>query len=210
MQALLDEHAGMALKPLDRNYLEFELTWLQKFKKQLYEFNNQKTLRKYRDDAYMAEELRYKATSWILTRRLDWEEAESALPQIPACPVICQEYVRKQFELRITIVGKEIFPCAIYSQEADAAHRVDWRGDPYAIRHEAFALPSDIEEKCLALMDALGLQFGCIDMIVTPDNEYVFLEINPWGQWLWVQQLTSMPITEALVDLLISREALSH
>jgi glutathione synthase/RimK-type ligase-like ATP-grasp enzyme len=52
------------------------------------------------------------------------------------------------------------------------------------------------------------LEFGCIDMILTPDGEYVFLEINPSGQWLWVQKKTGLPIAEAIADLLITRDGL--
>jgi glutathione synthase/RimK-type ligase-like ATP-grasp enzyme len=68
-------------------------------------------------------------------------------------------------------------------------------------------LPAAIEEKCVALTQRLGLRFGCIDMIVTPEDKYVFLEINPNGQWRWVQELTGMPIAEAIADLLIHAEA---
>ena len=48
-------------------------------------------------------------------------------------------------------------------------------------------LPSDVRERCLDLMHELGLVFGCIDLIVTPENEYVFLEVNEMGQFLWVE-----------------------
>jgi glutathione synthase/RimK-type ligase-like ATP-grasp enzyme len=64
-------------------------------------------------------------------------------------------------------------------------------------------LPSAIQAKLLALMDRLGLVFGCVDIILTPAGEYVFLEVNPSGQWGWIEDKTGMPITSALVDLLL-------
>jgi hypothetical protein len=56
----------------------------------------------------------------------------------------------------------------------------------------------------LALMDRLGLVFGSIDMIVTPDGEHVFLEVNPNGQFDWVARRAGLPIYEALAALLLA------
>jgi len=58
--------------------------------------------------------------------------------------------------------------------------------------------------KCLALVHKLGLSFAAIDMIVTPDDRYVFLEVNPNGQWQWIERATGFPICETLVDLLVA------
>ncbi|MBX2861696.1 MAG: hypothetical protein KTR14_10715 [Vampirovibrio sp.] len=122
---------------------------------------------------------------------------------LQACPVNLQSYIPKQFELRITIVHKQVFACAIYTQGSDVpeAH-VDFRKYVDYLHHEAYTLPADIEEKCLLLMEKLRLDFGCIDMIVTPENEYVFLEINPNGQWLWIEEKTGLPIAKAIADYL--------
>ena len=53
-------------------------------------------------------------------------------------------------------------------------------------------------------MERLGLNYGAIDMIVTPDGRYVFLEVNPQGQCQWIEEVTGLPINEALCDLLTS------
>lgn len=49
-------------------------------------------------------------------------------------------------------------------------------------------MPKLIEQQCVALMKKLGLAFGCFDLIVTPENEYYFLEVNEQGQFLWVEE----------------------
>jgi glutathione synthase/RimK-type ligase-like ATP-grasp enzyme len=126
------------------------------------------------------------------------------LEALPVMPVILQNYVEKRIELRITVVGERVFACAIHSQEGDAATRVDWRNDIGALRHESFTLPPEIEEKCVALVRDLGLEFSAIDMIVTPDGEYVFLESNACGQWLWLERRAGLPIAGTLADLLTS------
>ena len=56
---------------------------------------------------------------------------------------------------------------------------------------------------CVALLRALNLAFGAIDMILTPAGEYVFLEINPNGQWAWIQQCTGAEMSGCLIDLLL-------
>jgi glutathione synthase/RimK-type ligase-like ATP-grasp enzyme len=67
-------------------------------------------------------------------------------------------------------------------------------------------LPPALHDALLALQRRLGLYYGAIDMRLTPDGEYVFLEVNPAGQWLFVERLTGMPIGQAVADLLTGLE----
>lgn len=65
------------------------------------------------------------------------------------------------------------------------------------------ALSSDVEEKLLMMLRRLNLNYGAFDLILTPEGKYVFLELNPNGQYLWIEHLTKLPISEAIADLLI-------
>jgi len=124
------------------------------------------------------------------------------------CPTAFQAYVPKLFELRVTVVGRQVFAAEIHSQQSTRS-RDDWRRrglreTPYRV-HD---LPKNIERSCLAIVEALGVTFGAIDMIVTPDGRYVFLEINTLGAaWLLIEELTGMPITAAICDLLVAARA---
>jgi glutathione synthase/RimK-type ligase-like ATP-grasp enzyme len=139
---------------------------------------------------------------WVTTQRLSRRQTLDRLPFIESCPITLQPYVAKKFELRITVVGEQVFTCVMYTQEHEGAS-IDFRPFPYQqIRHEVYDLPADLREQCLELVRAFDLQFGCIDMIVTPEGRYVFLEINPDGNWLWIEQMTKMPIAQAIADLL--------
>lgn len=123
---------------------------------------------------------------------------------ISLCPMIFQSYVDKRIELRITIIGTSVFAAEIHSQ---ATHhtKTDWRRyDMGNTVYEPHALPPHIERQCVALTAFLGLNYSTIDMIVTPNNEYVFLELNPNGQYLWIEYETGMPLTASLCDLLSS------
>lgn len=131
------------------------------------------------------------------------------LPQIPdeaytQTATFTQEYVPKLFELRVTVVGDELFATRIDSQSLDdVAGKVDWRqGYDAGLHLEPFTLPERIKKRCLLLVHSLGLNFGCIDLIVRPDGEYVFLECNPNGQWLWVELATGQKISKSIADWL--------
>lgn len=112
----------------------------------------------------------------------------------------------KKVELRITVVGDHVFPAAISYAHAERA-AVDWRTAYQDLRYGIHQLPQGIHYKCLALVHKLGLSFAAFDMIVTPDDRYVFLELNPNGQWQWIERATGFLINEMLVDLLVGGEA---
>jgi glutathione synthase/RimK-type ligase-like ATP-grasp enzyme len=124
---------------------------------------------------------------------------------IRLCPMIFQAYVPKRVELRITVVGERVFAAEIHSQHSNHT-RYDWRRyDRYQTPYFSHALPGRIERLCVQLVHRQGLCYGAIDMVLTPDGRYVFLEINPNGQYLWIEQMTGLPISDAICDLLISR-----
>lgn len=132
------------------------------------------------------------------------EEYFKEIDSVLYSPSIFQEIVTKQYELRITVVGDKIFPVKIYSQE-DPETSLDWRKKPllndYEVKMEQTEIPSYISFLIKHYMKMLGLKFGCIDMIVTPDDKYIFLEINPNGQWYFVQVRTEAKIAEAIANL---------
>ncbi|MFH1661841.1 MAG: MvdC/MvdD family ATP grasp protein [Candidatus Falkowbacteria bacterium] len=127
-------------------------------------------------------------------------DLQSIKNSIDVAPCIFQEYVEKCFELRIHIIGKKIFSVKIDSQNYKGAE-VDWRcGDFDKLHYENYELPNGIKEKILELMESLLLNFGIIDMIVTPDGDNVFLEINPNGNWIWIEQKIKIPISKTIAN----------
>jgi glutathione synthase/RimK-type ligase-like ATP-grasp enzyme len=130
------------------------------------------------------------------------------LDLIRLTPGIFQENIRKSFELRITVVGRSVFATEIHSQ-ALAESRNDWRevaADDLV--HRPHMLPEQIERRCLELLDRLGLAYGAMDLILTPDGEYVFLENNPAGQFGWIEVKTGEPLTATLARMLIAGRVL--
>jgi glutathione synthase/RimK-type ligase-like ATP-grasp enzyme len=118
------------------------------------------------------------------------------------CPVVVQEYIPKSLELRITVVGEDVFAVAIDSQRS-ARTRHDWRHyDQRTTAMWAFDLPHAVAERCRRLVGQLGLSYGAIDLILTPAGQYVFLELNPNGQYLWTEHATGLPVSQTLATML--------
>lgn len=144
---------------------------------------------------------------WVIYTNKVTKEHISKIESIKKSPAIFQILIPKAYELRITVVGKKIFAVKIYSQN-DEETSIDWRKKPklndFEVKMEPTIIPKNLEEQIFSFMKTMGLQFGCIDMIVTSKGEYIFLEINPNGQWYFVQLKTEMQIAEAIADLLIS------
>jgi MvdD family ATP-grasp ribosomal peptide maturase len=121
------------------------------------------------------------------------------------CPMTFQEQLLKALELRVTVVGNRLFTAAIDSQSSDHA-QYDWRrnGLNFIDAWKFYDLPQDVEERLLRLMDWFGLNYGAIDLILTPDGRYVFLEINPVGEFFWLERCPGLPISKAIADILLS------
>ena len=111
-----------------------------------------------------------------------------------------QEWVPKAFEARVTVVGRTPYGVAIHAG-SDAA-RVDWRADYDALTYRPVDVPPAVTAGLGRFMDALGLYFGAFDFVITPDDEWIMLEVNPAGQWLWLEHEAGVPIAAALANLL--------
>ena len=140
----------------------------------------------------------------IFTSSLKAFDAEKYCSSVKI-PSIYQEQLPKEYDIRVTLIGDRVFATEIHSQDYKDSI-VDWRkGENPKITHKKHKLPQDIEQNCIRLMTKLGLEFSAIDLVMTPDHEYYFLEINPNGQWAWIEQRTGYQLTEALVDLLCQK-----
>lgn len=138
----------------------------------------------------------------LYTTLVTRDQLRTHLSQVALAPCIFQEYVDKDVEFRITVIGDHVFADEIRSQERASAH-VDWRR-PYMNPplHHGGTIPDDLSQRLLALTRNLNLVFGCIDVVRTPDGQYVFLEINPNGQWDFVERYTGLPLTEHFAEML--------
>lgn len=113
---------------------------------------------------------------------------------------LLQEWVPKRYDARVTMIGHRPFAVAIHADN-DAA-RIDWRADYDALTYAPLSTPEHIIAGMIRYLHAFGLEFGAFDFTVTPHGDWVFLECNPSGQWLWLQEHVGIPIAAALAELL--------
>lgn len=132
--------------------------------------------------------------------RLVTDDDLADLEAVRLAPVIFQEYIPAEVDLRITAVDGRFFTAAIHSQSTD--YPVDFRMSLGQAEVEPDSLPPEVEERLLALLDRLGLVYGAIDMRRTPAGDHVFLEVNTAGEFLFVEELTGQPIARALAEAL--------
>ena len=118
---------------------------------------------------------------------------------IRMAPVCLQEYIDKKFELRVTVVGERVFGCRIDSQSTQKT-QIDWRRQDRATPYSIYAIDQELSSRLIATMKHYGIRFASFDLVVTPDGRTVFLEMNPATQFLWIEELTGMPITDAIID----------
>lgn len=141
------------------------------------------------------------ATNFTSTVRVEDLPSEQILRSAPG---IFQRKLDKQFEIRVTIMGNWLVAVKLDSQSLDDS-RIDWRVSGAAVPLEEVTLPVVVSRRCVELLRRLHLNFGCIDLIVTPEGEYVFLEVNQQGQWLWIEECApQIPLVDTFAQFLAS------
>jgi len=129
----------------------------------------------------------------------------SALERVNECPTYLQEHIVKVADVRVTVVGSSVFSAKIYSQATEDT-RIDWRkGENINLKYEAIDLGPALNEACIKLTRHLGLQFGALDFVIDEKGNFIFLEINPNGQWGWIQYRLNYDISGTISKLLISQ-----
>ncbi len=134
----------------------------------------------------------------IFTNKIGKKHIEN-IADFNLTPSIIQQNIEKDVELRITVVNDNVFAAQVDSQNNDQT-KVDWRKEK--LKFQKYTLPKEIEQKCIELLNLLDISFGAIDMIKTPTGEYIFLEINPNGQWAWIEIDTGLKISDAIIKFL--------
>lgn len=119
--------------------------------------------------------------------------------ELASAPTILQEALVDKLDLRVTVVGSNLW-CAAVTTKGKRV-RGDWRLAKADAEFNDFRLPRSVSLKCIALTKALGLHYGAIDLALCGD-EYYFLEINPTGEWAWLQSAIGFDISEQLARYL--------
>jgi hypothetical protein len=140
-------------------------------------------------------------TKVLYTTRLTSESLQNIRTAMPF-PGIFQNYIPKSREWRITVVRDDIFEASIYT--ADDA-KDDWRRHQLTSRvtFKKESIGADIKDKCIKFLGHYGLGYGAFDFIESDDGQITFLECNPNGQFIWLEDLLDLQISDAIVGELV-------
>lgn len=146
----------------------------------------------------------YKVLRWTSYRRdgqgwSTWTEPVSVDEldaSVSVVPHLFQARIDKVADLRVTVVGDRVHAVRIDSD------LLDWRTDYAALKYSAVTLPHCLEKTLFACLEHFGLSFGCFDLCLDQDGNYYWIELNPNGQWGWLEDEAGIPLTASFADLL--------
>ncbi|MFL6254895.1 MAG: MvdC family ATP-grasp ribosomal peptide maturase [Pyrinomonadaceae bacterium] len=144
-------------------------------------------------------------SDFVYTSRVSAADLDAA-ETLRHSPMVFQELIPKARELRIAWVNGEAFTGAL-DASGTSRGQTDWRrAAPEECRWETAELPAEVARGLRSLMSELGLVFGAVDLICTPEGEHVFLEVNPAGEWGMLERDLNLPIADAIAGALMSDE----
>ena len=129
-----------------------------------------------------------------LVFRDELEEAE-----LRGAPLVAQQALTDKLDLRVTVVEDEWWCASVTERGSGIAG--DWRLKQSNVLFSEFALPQAVGVRCVELTRRLGLSFSAIDLALS-DDRFFFLEVNPTGEWAWLQEEAQFPIASKLAELL--------
>lgn len=150
------------------------------------------------------DEVLYKTLRWTPYVRdgvpvTAWAEPVTAAEidsSVRMAPHLFQARVDKVADLRVLVVGRHVFSVRITSD------LLDWRRDYSALTYAVDRLPDRVNAALLAYLERVGLVSGSFDLVVDRAGDYWWLELNPNGQWGWLETETGLPMSSAFADLL--------
>lgn len=124
-----------------------------------------------------------------LTAIYDKSELLGMKDEVAGCPSIYQTKLPKKYELRVCVFLEDVYAFKIDTNYHEK-YEQDWRLHDLSSKMLSYIeLSSDLNSKLVKMLKVLGLYYGIFDIVVTPDGEEVFLEVNMDGQWLWIQDI---------------------
>ena len=196
LMGLDPEYDTLVLKPVHRSELNLTLSWPQK----LLQMFSKLGKKHYFQGSQQS--VQYYNSIFTPTHFLNRNQLSDVIDSLAICPVCIQEHIKPAYELRVTVVGNDVFACKIKMPDSRKGE-VDWRMSNEDNEYTAYSLSKDLEYRCINLIKELGLSFGCIDLIVNHEGLVYFLECNPNGQWLWVENAIGCQISKSIATLLL-------
>ncbi|MEV7778825.1 ATP-grasp ribosomal peptide maturase [Kitasatospora sp. NPDC088351] len=121
---------------------------------------------------------------------------EEITDAVAACPHLFQARLVKDFDVRLTAVGTELFAVRIDSPD------LDWRRRQDLITYTPIDVPASVRRSVAHYLGNFRLVYGAFDFAVDADGRWMFLECNANGQWAFFPPPTIDAIATAIADQL--------
>lgn len=108
--------------------------------------------------------------------------------EIRRCPSLLQEKVKKQSDIRVNVVDDTLEAAELRADDAGTPRLDIRRNNMTDVTYRPIELPRRLVGKILRLVRSYGLRFAALDFLRHSDGDFVFLELNPNGQWAWLDQ----------------------
>lgn len=138
--------------------------------------------------------------SAVYTRRIDAEKLNKL--NVSSYPILLQEEIVRLADVRATFVGDRWFVTDIVGDES----LVDWRDPNTDVEYIISSLDDSTLLRCRKMLMELGLNYGAFDFIRTPSGDLVFLEINPTGEWAWLEEKLGFGLRDAFIEVFYKEE----
>lgn len=128
------------------------------------------------------------------------------LQDVSACPTLFQQCIEKTSDVRITVVDGDVHSVALRAADMDGSQRCDIRrNNMNDVTYSRVALPQDVESKIHSLMRHYRLRYAAIDMAVDHEGNWIFFEVNPNGQWAWLDLAGGANIAASFVRAFLNK-----
>jgi glutathione synthase/RimK-type ligase-like ATP-grasp enzyme len=134
-----------------------------------------------------------KSSYSVYTRRVTADSIDEG--SVRSCPVLLQEEIPRSADVRATFIGSQCFVAEIKGEGS----LVDWRDPDLSVCYSKSMLSDTAQAMCRAMLEKLELKYGAFDFVRRPDGELVFLEVNPTGEWAWLEERLGFPMRDAFI-----------
>jgi hypothetical protein len=106
---------------------------------------------------------------------------------IAQCVTVYQQRIEKVADVRMVVMGADVFAFRVIQEgEQHLDYRIGFFQENH-LKYEAIPVPASLKKKMIDLMGSLRITFTSADFALKADGEWVFLDLNPAGQWLFVE-----------------------
>lgn len=125
--------------------------------------------------------------------------------RLPACPVLFQERIKKIADVRLVVVDKFMVAIRLEAKEVDGSQRLDVRRNNMRdVSYASIKIPLNVANSIRTLMQTYQLRFAAIDFAIDHKNSWIFFEINPNGQWAWLDLVGASDMAKMFIDTIQS------